>query len=121
MPRVRLTVNHGFIQTDDDIRAGVRALRRKCPVLRRIHDTTGDPPLRRRPAGLEGLCRIVVAQQLSTASATAIWNRLSTIVDPFDAETLLAASDEAFRSAGLSRPKVKTLRAVAEAVVSGNL
>jgi DNA-3-methyladenine glycosylase II len=121
MPNRRLAVNQGFIQTDEDIRAGVRALRRKCPVLRRVHDLTGDPPLRRRPAGLEGLCRIVVAQQLSTASATAIWDRFRKIVDPFEASTMLALGDDGLRPAGLSRPKLRTLRAVAEAVVNGAL
>jgi DNA-3-methyladenine glycosylase II len=121
MPQLRVAVNQGFIHTDEDILAGVKALRRKCPVLRDIHDQTGNPPLRRRPPGLEGLCRIVVAQQLSTASATAIWTRFQAAVDPFTAETMLGLSDEALRAAGLSRPKVRTLRAIVEATTSGAL
>ena len=35
--------------------------------------TAGRPPLRRRPDGFAGLAAIIVAQQLSTASAGAIW------------------------------------------------
>ena len=63
------------IDTDDDVRDGVRALRRKCAIMRRVHDMAGHPPLRRRPAGFEGLARIIVGQQVSVASATAIWAR----------------------------------------------
>src|SRR5262245_12213779 len=62
-----------IIETDDDVREGVRALRRKCAIMRHVHDTAGHPPLRRRPAGFEGLARVIVGQQLSVASATAIW------------------------------------------------
>ena len=82
----------GLIETEADIRAGVRALRRKCPDLRRVHDIIGDPPLRRRAAGFEGLARIIVGQQLSIASAGAIWSRLAAAVIPLDAKSLLAAS-----------------------------
>jgi DNA-3-methyladenine glycosylase II len=111
----------GLIETEADIRAGMRALRRKCPNLRRIHDITGDPPLRRRPAGFEGLARIIVGQQLSTASAGAIWNRLLAAVVPLDAQSFLAADDETLRNAGLSASKVRTLRNVADAVVRREL
>ena len=58
-----------LIESDADLRDGVRALRRKCAIMRRVHDLAGDPPLRRRPAGFEGLARIIVGQQLSVASA----------------------------------------------------
>ena len=63
-----------IIETDADVRDGVRALRRKCAIMRRVHDMAGHPPLRRRPAGFEGLARIIVGQQVSVASATAIWD-----------------------------------------------
>ena len=58
------------------MRQGIRALRRKCPHMRLVHDHAGDPPLRQHTAGFEGLARIVVGQQLSLASAQAIWGRL---------------------------------------------
>lgn len=108
-----------LIETEADVAAGLRALRRRCPVIRRMHDEAGDPPLRRRPAGFEGLCRIVVGQQLSVASAAAIWERTHAAVQPFTAAGLLAASDEVLRAAGQSRPKIRTLRAVAAAVEAG--
>lgn len=126
MPRLqnangRAYQGSAIIETADDIRAGMRELRRKCQYLRRVHDITGDPPLRRRPAGFEGLARIIVGQQLSTASAAAIWSRLETAVSPLGAEAILAASDETLRGAGLSTPKIRTLRNVARAVAEGEL
>ena len=40
--------------------------------------------MRKRPDGFAGLASIVVSQQLSTASARAIWGRLEAAFDPFD-------------------------------------
>ena len=44
----------------------------------------GRPPLRRRADGFAGLAATVVSQQLSTASAAAIWGRLAAAFDPFE-------------------------------------
>ncbi len=110
---------HKLIETEEDIRAGIRALRRKCPVMRKMHDAAGHPPLRRREAGFEGLSRIVVGQQVSVASAAAIWGRTHAAVTPYEAKRLLCTSDETLRDAGLSAGKVRTLRAIAAAVEDG--
>lgn len=118
----RLTVTvSGLIESEDDIRAGVKAVRRKCPAIRRLHDMLGDPPLRRRPAGFEGLSRIIVAQQLSVASAAAIWTRVETAVAPFAPDSLLSLNDETLRGCGLSAGKVRTLRNIARAVEADEL
>ena len=111
--------DHRIIAADADVRAGVRALRRKCAIMRHVHDTAGHPPLRLRPAGFEGLARIIVGQQLSVASATAIWNRTVAAIRPFKPRALLALTDAELASAGLSRPKICTLRAIAEACAGG--
>lgn len=108
-----------LIATEADIRAGVKSLRRKCPTMRHVHDTAGDPPLRRRPAGFEGLARIIVGQQLSIASAAAIWERTAAACRPFEPDTLLCLTDNALAGAGLSRPKIRTLRAIASACCNG--
>ena len=108
-----------IIDTEADIRAGVKALRRKCPTMRHVHDTAGDPPLRRRPAGFEGLARVIVGQQLSIASAAAIWKRTAAACEPFEPVTLLRLADERLAGAGLSRPKIRTLRAIATACADG--
>ena len=104
-----------IIAGEGDIRDGVRALRRKCAIMRRIHEVTGDPPLRRRPAGFEGLARIIVGQQVSVASATAIWGRTAAACTPFEPQVLLALEEKHLVGAGLSRGKIRTLRAIAVA------
>jgi len=104
-----------IIVTDDDVRDGVRALRRKCAIMRRVHDFAGHPPLRRRPAGFEGLARIIVGQQVSVASASAIWERTAAACTPFEPRILLGLEDKQLAAAGLSRPKIRTLRAIATA------
>ena len=109
------------IASETDIREGVAALTGACPHLARVHALAGDPPLRPRPKGFEGLARVVVGQQLSIASADAIWRRLQASVQPFDPATLLALTDADLRRAGLSRVKVDTLRIVADAIGSGTL
>ena len=121
MRKIRRTPAAGFINSEDDIRRGVKALRRACPVMRKAHDIAGDPPVRRHLAGFEGLARIIVAQQLSTASAAAIWSRVATTVRPLTAKRLLAADEPALRAAGLSRPKIRTLIALSRAVADGDL
>jgi DNA-3-methyladenine glycosylase II len=115
--------NIGFrlITSDRDVRDGIEALRATCPHVRRMHDLAGDPPLRRREPGFEGLARIVVSQQVSVASATAIWARFAALVRPMEARVLLALTDDDLRSAGLSRPKVRTLRALSTAMVHDGL
>ena len=110
-----------LIETEDDLKDGIRALRRKCAIARRMHDAAGMPPLRRRAGGFEGLARIVVGQQLSVASAAAIWGRTFATVTPFEATILLATPDETLRAAGLSAGKVRTLRAIAAAIMAGGL
>jgi DNA-3-methyladenine glycosylase II len=115
----RRTPTARVIESEDDIRAGVRALRRRCPVMRRIHDAAGDPPLRRRPPGFEGLARIVIGQQVSVASASAIWTRTQAACQPFAPQTLLGLGDGQLLAAGLSRAKMRTLRAIAAACCNG--
>jgi DNA-3-methyladenine glycosylase II len=109
------TPRHRLIEADDDLREGVRVLRRKCQVMRHVHDTAGHPPLRRRPGGFEGLARIIVGQQVSVASAEAIWGRTVQAIQPFEPGVLLGLKDRTLVAAGLSGAKIRTLRALATA------
>jgi DNA-3-methyladenine glycosylase II len=109
------------IRTEKDLKEGVAALIGSCAHLARVHALAGDPPLRRRPAGFKGLSRVVVGQQLSIASAKAIWGRLEAQVHPFTAASFLKLPDRNLRRAGLSVAKIATLRGVAESVTNGSL
>ena len=114
MPR-KVAPGMRCIQTEADLHEGIRALRRKCKIMRKVHDVVGLPPMRLRAPGFEGLARIIVGQQVSVASADAIWSRFEAAIRPMSVAQLRLVSDEALRAAGMSRPKIRTFRAIAEA------
>jgi DNA-3-methyladenine glycosylase II len=108
-----------IIETPADIDEAVNFLCDADPRLAEIRRSAGLPPLRRLEGGFAGLAAIIVSQQLSVASAAAIWARTRTAFDPLSPATILAADEAVFRGAGLSAPKIRTLRALAEAVRDG--
>lgn len=103
----------------EDIDTALAALLARDPALRPLADRVGRVPLRLREPGFEGLARIVNSQQLSVASATAIWRRVGTLADPFRPDMLQALSDAELLGAGLSRPKLRTIRALSQACLEG--
>jgi DNA-3-methyladenine glycosylase II len=109
------------IETEADILRGVRSLRRRCPIMRKIYKATGVPPLRRREPGFAGLVRIVVGQQVSVASANAIWARCVDGIQPMAAARVAGLTDDHLKACGLSGPKVRTLRAISRAVLEDGL
>ncbi len=62
------------------------------------------------------LVRCVVSQQISTKAANSIYAKLLTAVTRMTPKHLSAATEEAIRAAGISGPKQKSLRAIAEQV-----
>src|SRR5690606_23845148 len=95
----------------------LRALLRLDPRLATVRDVAGAFPLRTATPGFAGLARIVCGQQLSVASANAIWNRLDARSGGITAENFLALGETGLQGIGLSRSKHRTLAAIAEAVV----
>jgi DNA-3-methyladenine glycosylase II len=109
------------IETEIDLEAGLSRLLALDPRLNEVLKIAGRPPLRKRAGGFKGLARIVVSQQLSTASAAAIWKRVEESLGSFHHETVLAARTPKFKRAGLSLPKIRTFRNVGRAVRDGDL
>lgn len=107
------------IETIADIERGIAALVDIEPQFAGLVEHTGVPPLRRSEGGFRGLMLIVTEQQLSTASAAAIWARMERELAPMTPDHLATLDDETLRAAGVSRPKVKTIRSLCEAVLSG--
>ncbi len=110
------------IVDEGSLRDGVDALLRKDPELvGRLLDVGGPTPLRRRDPGFAGLAAIIVSQQVSVASATAILRRLEARIAPLEAARLAVATDADLRGCGLSGAKIRALRAAAAAVAAGRL
>lgn len=107
--------------TEETLPAAVAALAAQEPAFQRALAEAGPPPLRYRPPGFATLLRIIVAQQVSLASAAAIWARLEALVEPLEPERLLTFEEAALCGAGLSRPKARYARSLAELLRSGEL
>ena len=110
------------IADEETLREAAERLRAKDPELvERLIAIGGPPPLRLREAGFAGLAAIIVAQQVSTASATAIFGRLQARIVPLEAAEIAKATEDDLRACGLSNAKIRALRAVAQAIAEGGL
>lgn len=107
------------ISTLADLGQGLDALCRLDPRLEAVRAAAPEVPLRRAEPGFASLVSIVIGQQVSTASAAAIYARFATLLDPMTPDAVLAAEDTVFREAGFSGAKVRTVRALAQAVHDG--
>jgi DNA-3-methyladenine glycosylase II len=111
-----------LLDCEEAVAEAALALRALDPeTIGLLVETGGPPPLRRREPGFPGLAAIIVSQQLSVASAGAIFSRLEAALIPFTAEALLAHGETGLRACGLSGPKIRALSAAAQAVASGAL
>lgn len=104
----------GLIRDPADLEAGAAHLMRVCPVWARELPALLPLPLRRWDEGFVAIRDAVVAQQISTHAANAISARM--LEAGLAEEAAIAAADEdALRAAGLSRPKSRYLRGIAQA------
>ena len=103
-----------IIDTEADILEGCAWLVRAEPRFAPVLEVTGTPPLRRRAGGFAALLQTICAQQLSVASAGAVWGRLQD-AGADDPGVLATMTDDDLRACGLSRPKVRYARALSEA------
>jgi DNA-3-methyladenine glycosylase II len=110
-----------FLHTEADLLAGLQQLIAADPRLRLVAEKAGSFALRRREGGYAGLCAIVCGQQLSTASAAAIRNRLFAAFDPFHHDTVRLARTDRLKRLGLSAGKIKSIREIGKAVARGRI
>jgi DNA-3-methyladenine glycosylase II len=101
------------LNTQADLEEAIYVLVKQDPRLKPIFELAGMPALRRREPGYAGLAAIICGQQLSTASAAAIWARVSATFDPFHHDTLRRARADRLGRLGLSAAKIKTLKNLA--------
>jgi DNA-3-methyladenine glycosylase II len=93
-----------IIETDADVHEGMLALSAMCPRMKAAYALTGPLPLRRRADGFAQVLSAIVGQQVSVASAAAVWSRIEAAGFNTPA-AVLAASDDVLRAVGLSRQK----------------
>lgn len=107
------------IDTDADIAEGLAALADIDPRLVPVIDQSRPVPLRRTQGGFHGLAHIIVSQQISRSAAEAIWARFAAHIGEICPQGVRGVSDNDLRACGLSRPKIRTLRAIAGACEGG--
>jgi len=112
---------HSHPRPDETLRPALEALAARDPDIARHYALCGLPPLRRRPVGFAGLAQIIAAQQVSAASANAIVGRLEAALRPLTAEGFLELDEAALKAIGLSRPKMRYCRALAEDLLAGRI
>lgn len=91
------------------------------PRLVPVAETAGAFVPRISERGFAGLAQVICGQQLSVASARAIWSRFAALPGALEPETYLRLSETQIRAAGFSGGKYRTLQAVAEAMVGSAL
>lgn len=104
------------------LRTSLDELARREPAIAAALAHSGYPPPRVNQPGYVTLLRTIIGQQVSIASAGAIWKRLEAALGRAENPASIAgASDEALRAAGLSRQKISYARSLADEVLSGRL
>ena len=109
------------LTSQDILQAQLRALLRRHPELRPIAKVSGAFEIRLTPGGFPGLTRVICGQQLSVASARAIWGRFAELPGALDPKAYLTLSEKTVRSVGFSAGKYRTVRVIAQAIVDGIL
>lgn len=103
-----------IITSDACVLEGAEWLARNNSVMALAFDQVGPLPLRRKTDGFSQLLNAIVGQQVSVASANAIWGRLES-ADMITEAAVIKASDEELRGLGLSQQKARYAHALAGA------
>ena len=104
------------------LKTSLDALAQIEPAFARTLSEIGYPGSRERERGHQTLVQAIISQQVSIKAAAAILAKVEAATGGIqDPENIVKTSDEALRSAGLSRQKIAYLRSLSEDVLSGRL
>ena len=93
----------------------------KDPVFLQILNMYGTPGFVTRPQGFESMCKTILEQQVSLESARASFNKLKSVMGNYNPQNITEVTEIEFRASGISRQKATYLRALAEAVIHGEI
>jgi len=109
------------VLNDKRLADATRSVAKLDSDMARILAGLGTPPLWAREAGFATLVRIILEQQVSLASADAMFRRLTGHIEPLTPATVIAAGVPFLRSLGVTRQKAAYFQYVAEAIQNGEL
>lgn len=100
---------------------GVEELASRDPDLAATIEKNGPPPMWGRKEGFAALVKIILEQQVSLASAEAVFLKLESTVSVVTPERILDLSGDGLRSLGFTRQKAACCEGLAESMMSGRL
>lgn len=103
-----------IILSDACVTEGAAWLAAEVPLFSQALSETGPLPLRLKPDGFAELLSAIVSQQVSVASANAIWGKMQA-ARLTEIEQVARATEDDLRGAGLSRQKIRYALALAQA------
>lgn len=120
-----MNINKTRILNEQDLQEGLQAIcsmdERLTACVEELAANNIPIPLRNQTAGFQGLCGIIISQLVSRESASAIQSRFNTHFPNPDPLACLNAPDATWINIGLSRPKQKAIRCVAQAIIDRQL
>lgn len=107
--------------TKNSLAAAAKQLAKRDKDLSTVFKTYGPPPLWSRKPGFSTLVRIILEQQVSLASAAAMYKRLNEHIQPFGPERLIELGEPHLKSLGLTRQKTAYCIHLAESINKNRL
>jgi DNA-3-methyladenine glycosylase II len=99
----------------------IKTLIKKDRTIADIYRKHQSPPNWTRPQGFVTLSKIILEQQVSLASASAHFLKLSTYVKDFTPSAIVKLSDDEMRNCQISRQKSTYLRSLSSAIIDNSL
>ena len=90
-------------------------------ALKRANDVVPLFEWRHRAGGFSGLVSLIIEQQVSVASARAIWRKFETAIGGVSVKAVLSRTIDELKLFGLSAPKARYVRGIAEAHERGEI
>ena len=95
------------ILNDQTLNDAFKHLIKEEPLFKKVlEDKNYKINLFNKKKGFEGLISLIVEQQLSVASAKAIFNRIKGLIKPFTAKKFIEVKEADLKKAGLSFQKI---------------
>ncbi len=94
------------------------ALRRQHAAIEKLHQQYSYPPYWKRENCFESLCKTIIEQQVSLASAKSSYERLKTFCDGIHPSKLSSLNIDEYRSCGITKQKANYLSLLSQRVLN---
>lgn len=96
-------------------------LLKKDKVFQQILNLYGEPTISTRPQGFESLCKLIIEQQVSLASAKACYLKMESFLGKVTPQNIINATEEELRNNSVSKQKAVYLKELSKAIINKEL